>query len=428
MLNNKVLSICGKTGTNLPKNRHGLMKLLRIRYHQKLFQILQHRLSDQESSMKDSIDKRHLYNQYNTRQDHLGSLGLPNEVGSRQVDIPLSLANKKTSFVIPGLISDLYHGGNDYFGDLLRKLNPSWTKGSVHQREVIWIYGTKGLGKTHLCSEFADKHKTCYSGVFWFSFSKEQTRFESLDPSSKIRTLHQLSDVQEPWLLIIDNAPSLTEAEELFPCGDKGHILVTTKSSPARTTDSIHVLDMDHEDKKGFLLWDAGFVKPWSDSDIAWNEDVGEWNSRAIPHRNWTDTPISKDALKLLNISSFFTTRYITLVTLAKSLIIYEAVVKEQRRKQSNIWAGTCRIIKFSPTKLARQNGEVHNMPQASPCRQIPGSLDRSRATCARTEFVDMSSLQHHPSNDTYSMDAAVRSWKTYVNLTTNFSRTLPTG
>jgi hypothetical protein len=72
----------------------------------------------------------------------------------------------------------------------------------------------------------------------------------------------------------MDNASCLAHAESVLPNSDRAHIFITTELSPAETANSIHVLDMDHEDKKEFLLWAAGFVKPWCDSDIAWSEDI----------------------------------------------------------------------------------------------------------------------------------------------------------
>ncbi|KAJ6151907.1 hypothetical protein N7497_006226 [Penicillium chrysogenum] len=317
-----------------------------------------------------------------------------------------------TSNIYAAEESDFYHDGNGYFGDLVQRLNLSSVKGSAHQRKVVYIYGARGLGKTHLCSEFADRHKTRYWGVFWYRFGDK--RVESLDPSSKIRLISQLSGVQESWLLIMDNASCLAHAESVLPNSDRAHILITTELSPAETANSIHVLDMDHEDKKEFLLWAAGFVKPWCDSDIAWSEDIMKLvGPKAVPRTlsyvgatirsgscapeeyiamfekeqilelkgdiqqepdklafdmavaqiQKQNTRISKDALKLLNISSFFTTRYITLSTLTKSLIIYDTTREEQRRTQSNRRAGTCRITnRFWPSKRSKRNGEVHHM------------------------------------------------------------------
>ena len=262
----------------------------------------------------------------------------------------------------------------------------------------------------------------------------------------------------------MDNASCLAHAESVLPNSDRAHIFITTELSPAETANSIHVLDMDHEDKKEFLLWAAGFVKPWCDSDIAWSEDIMKLvGPKAVPRTlsyvgatirsgscapeeyiamfekeqilelkgdiqqepdklafdmavaqiQKQNTRISKDALKLLNMSSFFTTRYITLSTLTKSLIIYDTTREEQRRTQSNRRAGTCRITKrFWPSKRSKRIGEVHHMHQVSPGRQLPESpIDRSRAIWASTELVDMWLLQCHSSNRVYSMNATVRNW-----------------
>lgn len=112
-----------------------------------------------------------------------------------------------------------------------------------------------------------------YWGVFWVDANKKC--FESLNPTaSRIDRVDQLSDVKEPWLLIVDNAEDLTHAEGYFPSGDKGHILVTARSPPPTTFDSVHVSEMNTEEKKGFLLWAAGLVMPWRESEQGWADEV----------------------------------------------------------------------------------------------------------------------------------------------------------
>ena len=61
MFHNEVQSICGKTGSNLPKNLHGLVKLMQMKYNRRLFGIIQGRITDQEASIKDLVRTRHMY-------------------------------------------------------------------------------------------------------------------------------------------------------------------------------------------------------------------------------------------------------------------------------------------------------------------------------------------------------------------------------
>ncbi|OQD60320.1 hypothetical protein PENPOL_c025G07357 [Penicillium polonicum] len=451
MFNNAVHRICGNTGHKLSVNYDGLMKLRRLQSSKKLLWELQARVSSHESSIKPLIDTMTTYTQQ----------ALP-----RTVDT--SIFTKKSKAFTPQLVSGFYQRRNDYLDDLEQILQPFSVEESVQYRQMVCIYGKEGAGKTHLCSKFADEHKTSYRGVFWVNAGKN--RFESLDPTSReIKRVHQLSDAEEPWLLIVDNAQDLTQAEQYFPSGDKGHILVTTRSSPPGSVDSVHVSEMDPEEKRGFLLWAAGLALPWRKSELAWADEVisqfspkvklltlthvgasirnhfcareeyvslleeqqrlleGQQTKQnkpedlalkvALKQIRKQKTRSSVDAFILLMASSVFATRYITLDTLAESMLPIKTARKQQRLghyacfHQSNAQAGSRRKSKSFTSKLIRRNGKVGSGPQASPQQQSPGSLDRLRAGWAITELVDMSLFLYHPSNDTYSVQPAVQQW-----------------
>ncbi|CRL29696.1 unnamed protein product [Penicillium camemberti] len=214
LFNNRVHRICGKTGPKLSMNYDGLLKLRRMRSSKGLFQVLQDRLSFHESCIKLLIDNMTTYTQ-------------PALLRSVDSSIPITRPKALT----PQLVSGFYQGKDDYLDELLQRLKPFSMEESVQHRQIIWVHGQEGAGKTHLCSKFADEHKSSYWGVFWVDANKKC--FESLNPTaSRIDRVDQLSDVKEPWLLIVDNAEDLTHAEGYFPSGDKGHILVTARSPP----------------------------------------------------------------------------------------------------------------------------------------------------------------------------------------------------
>ncbi|KAJ5515693.1 hypothetical protein N7527_007253 [Penicillium freii] len=474
IINHEVHRICGKTGSKLSKNYDGVLKLRRVRSSKKLLQGLQERLVFHESSIKLLTDSMNTYAQQallqsiDTKVDRIvrGLSGLPKELGAQQADTPISTKKSKAS--TPQLVSGFYQGKNDYLDDLLQILQPFSVQESVQYRQMVWIYGKEGAGKTHLCSKFANEHKTSYWGVFWLNAGEDC--IESLNPtSSGIYMADKLSDVEKPWLLIVDNAQDLTQARRHFPSGDKGHILVTTRSSPPASVDSVHVSEMDPEEEKGFLLWAAGLTLPWRGSELAWADEVIRQFSPKVnlltlthvgaPIRNGLctredyvsllkeqqtllegqqtkqnkpeelalkvalkqirkqKTRSSVDAFILLMASSVFATRYITLDTLAESMLPIKIAKKQQRLghyacfHQSKAQAGSRRKFKNFTSKLIRRNGKVGSGPQVSPQQQNPGSLDRLRAGWAITELVDMSLFLYHPSNDTYSVQPAVQQW-----------------
>ncbi|KAJ5940169.1 hypothetical protein N7516_000337 [Penicillium verrucosum] len=244
-LNNEVFKICGETGPKISTNYNSLVKLMRMQFRKGSFQRLQGRLSVHESSIKVLVDTMTMYSQ----NAHV-----------LRMDNPIS--TKRSKVFTPQLVNAFYQGKSDYLGDLLQMLKPLAVKESAQHRQMICIYGKEGTGKTHLCSKFADEHKAIYRGIFWLD--AENGCFESLGPPlTKTKEVAELSSVEEPWLLIIDNVGDLADAEKYFPSGDKGHILVTTRSSPPGSVDSVHVSEMDKEEKTRFLLWSAGLVMPW---------------------------------------------------------------------------------------------------------------------------------------------------------------------
>lgn len=84
-----------------------------------------------------------------------------------------------------------------------------------------------------------------------------------------------LSNLEEPWLLIINNAddPSL-DLQGLFPKGERGHVLVTTRNPAFRvhnTVGSIEFKGLKQRDALLLLLRAADAPKPWNSS----TEDMG---------------------------------------------------------------------------------------------------------------------------------------------------------
>lgn len=78
---------------------------------------------------------------------------------------------------------------------------------------------------------------------------------------------HWLSNIDEPWLLIINNADDLSlELSELFPEGERGHILVTTRNPSFRIHATVGALEFAGLGKKDallLLLRASDFPRPW---------------------------------------------------------------------------------------------------------------------------------------------------------------------
>lgn len=90
-----------------------------------------------------------------------------------------------------------------------------------------------------------------------------------------------LSELEDPWLLIIDNAdnPDL-DLESLFPESDWGHILITTRNpdfrcyGTARTNDSVELKGLKKDEALQLLLKEADVPRPWDASTEAAGNEI----------------------------------------------------------------------------------------------------------------------------------------------------------
>ena len=115
-------------------------------------------------------------------------------------------------------------------------------------------------------------------GVFWIDATSTETAKQSFAKIGKLGGMeatqnagkHWLSNVTEPWLLIINNADDLgLDLSSLFPEGERGHILVTTRNPSFRihaTVGALEFTGLRKEDALLLLLRASGFRRPWDSS------------------------------------------------------------------------------------------------------------------------------------------------------------------
>lgn len=93
---------------------------------------------------------------------------------------------------------------------------------------------------------------------------------------------HWLSNIEEPWLLIINNADDFgLELSDLFPEGERGHILVTTRNPSFRihaTVGALEFTGLAKEDALLLLLRASDYPRPWD----AVTEDRGHKITHAL--------------------------------------------------------------------------------------------------------------------------------------------------
>jgi len=115
-------------------------------------------------------------------------------------------------------------------------------------------------------------------GVFWVDASSEEGRkqtFARIASLGKVEPKEAsakawLSSSKKPWLLIIDNAndPNL-RVEDLFPEGEQGFIIITTRNPSLKvhgtlTPRSFHFNELNEKDSHELLLKAADEPSPWS--------------------------------------------------------------------------------------------------------------------------------------------------------------------
>ncbi|KAH8646248.1 hypothetical protein BX600DRAFT_444054 [Xylariales sp. PMI_506] len=143
------------------------------------------------------------------------------------------------------------------------------------ERTCFVIYGMGGSGKTQLSARFAYKYKRHYSAVFMIDATNKDTIRESFCKIATIGSLHPtenagrhfLSQLDDSWLLIIDNAddPSL-KLHDLFPHSEFVHILITTRNShftEEATVGTLELKGLTEDEALDLLLTKANIQKPW---------------------------------------------------------------------------------------------------------------------------------------------------------------------
>ena len=164
------------------------------------------------------------------------------------------------------------------------------------QRRFV-ICGLGGSGKTQFCCKFAQHHRqrlvsntadpksstsrwliiyVSFWGVFWIDASSDKTTHQAFARLAKVGGVDPneravkdwLSNLEDSWLLIIDSAEnSEVKIETLFPEGERGHILITTRDPAHRVhgtigPQSFEFSQLEHDAANHLLLRAACLPTP----------------------------------------------------------------------------------------------------------------------------------------------------------------------
>jgi tetratricopeptide (TPR) repeat protein len=107
------------------------------------------------------------------------------------------------------------------------------------------LYGLGGIGKTQTAAEYAFRYRDEYAHIFWIRAASRETLVADSMALAELLDLPEKDEQDQPrivaavkrwlaahddWLLIMDNADDLRQAQEFLPTHHKGYILFTTRA------------------------------------------------------------------------------------------------------------------------------------------------------------------------------------------------------
>ncbi|KAA6414008.1 MAG: hypothetical protein FRX48_02370 [Lasallia pustulata] len=192
-------------------------------------------------------------------------------------DVLTSVSGNK-HFDIPQTVSSIFTGREAQLKELQTTFfAPSSDVETRNQKRFV-IYGVAGSGKTQFCCKFAQEYRKHFWGVFWINatsderatqtFSRLAKQFGGREPNERAAK-NWLSQLELPWLLIIDNVDdSSTDVGTLFPGGERGSVLITTRNPAHKVHGTVGSQYFDFGQLEGapaadLLLKAAGRPNPW---------------------------------------------------------------------------------------------------------------------------------------------------------------------
>jgi tetratricopeptide (TPR) repeat protein/DNA-binding XRE family transcriptional regulator len=161
-----------------------------------------------------------------------------------------------------------YFTGREQLLALLNKRLSSTRMAALIQPQAL--YGLGGVGKTQTAAEYAFRYGEYYTHVFWVLAATRDTLVadfvklaELLDLPEKdqqdqqriVIAVKRWLAAHEGWLLILDNADDLPQAQQFLPSNHKGYILFTTRAQASgRIAASIEVEQLGLQEGTLLLL------------------------------------------------------------------------------------------------------------------------------------------------------------------------------
>jgi len=182
-------------------------------------------------------------------------------------DVPTGL---NPNFMVPYPRNANFTGRQNLLTALCEKLSDTAPSSWNHR---VALYGLGGVGKTQLALEFVYSHKQVYERIYWISAVSEATVFAGfqeiaqrtrcvpttlqLSPSEVAQRVLEWLNVQESWLLVIDNLDKIEVIGKYLPDqSEGGHTLITTRNSHCDhiPAEGLKVSELEMDDAVQLLL------------------------------------------------------------------------------------------------------------------------------------------------------------------------------
>ncbi|CAG8060326.1 unnamed protein product [Penicillium salamii] len=188
-----------------------------------------------------------------------------------------SLVRLNKHFYMPQNVSSYYTGRQRQLEELTSTLGVLKSRERQHHQRRFVVHGLGGSGKTQFCCKFAQDNRESFWGIFWIDGSSYENAKHSYAEIGKVGGVESnenaaknwLSSIQQPWLLLIDNADDPdVDVTQFFPGGEGGVILITTRNPTNRRHGTegsgfFHFENLEVDEASDLLLAAAVFPRPW---------------------------------------------------------------------------------------------------------------------------------------------------------------------
>ncbi|EXJ96330.1 hypothetical protein A1O1_01456 [Capronia coronata CBS 617.96] len=216
----------------------------------------------------------------------------------------------------------------------------------------IVISGMGGQGKSEICLQLAQRLRTLFWGVFWVDVSTSSLAENGfLDIATRLQISastwedgrQALANVQQPWMLVLDNADDLdVDYQTYFPPGSAGVMVLTSRNEECQqyaTADFVALEGLTTEEATALLLKVAG-VAPGA---------AGEQHSVRNDDARRVATLLQSHPLALIQAGAYVKRGHCGLAE-------YPRVYERQRK----------RLLRFRPSQVQSRYRDVYATFEAS--------------------------------------------------------------